>query len=327
MKNTSDVIGIDISKLKIDACHYHSSKPQTFTNEAKGFNKLIKWLKPLIKDNYFVCFENTGYYSLALAVFLEQKQIAYCMVAPIQIKRSLGLVRGKTDQSDAYQIARYAWLHRQELEPSVLPAKLIMELSQILSLREQFVKQKVSLQNMLEAFGQGANMSSTEVIKLLKQQVKQLLKQILKTEKAIDTLLQKTELKPNYKLLLSIVGVGRILAAQLIVHTKNFTSFANWRKFACYAGIAPFEHTSGTSIKGRTRVHHIADKKLKSLLNMAALSAIRHDPELKMYYKHKVEQEKNKMSVINAVRCKIVARAFAVVKRQTPYLILSKFAA
>ena len=99
----------------------------------------------------------------------------------------------------------------------------------------------------------------------------------------------------------------------------------DWRKLACYCGVAPFKHQSGSSIKGKTKVSHIANKKMKSLLNMAALSAKRNDIEIKEYYERKVEEGKNKMSVLNAIRCKIISRAFAVIERETPFVNIQKF--
>lgn len=324
MKNVTNVVGIDVSKLKIDVCDYKNSKRQSFSNDVKGFAQLRKWLP---KEEHLVCFENTGYYSLALAVFLQQNDILFSMVSPLQIKRSLGLVRGKSDLIDASQIARYGWLHREELKASSIPARLVLELSQLLSVRDQLVKQKVAVENMLEAYEQLPGLCNKDAMKLLKLQSKQTALQIKKAEKAIDILLKETDLLANYQLLCSIKGVGRILAAQLIVHTNNFKSFESWRQFACYSGLAPFEYQSGTSIKGRTKIHHIADKKLKRLFNMAALSGIQHDPELKLYYARKVEEGKSKMSVLNAVRCKILSRAFSVINRQSPYVVLCGFAA
>lgn len=98
-------------------------------------------------------------------------------------------------------------------------------------------------------------------------------------------------------------------------------------QFACYSGVAPFEYQSGTSIRGRTKVSNFAQKKLKSLLNLGALSAKRHDVELKNYFERKVAEGKNKMLVVNAIRCKILARAFAVINRGTPFVNTQKFAA
>jgi transposase len=102
-------------------------------------------------------------------------------------------------------------------------------------------------------------------------------------------------------------------------------AFKNWRKFACYCGVAPFEYKSGSSIKGRTRVSHLANKKIKALLNMAALTAKKNDMEMRAYYDKKVKEGKNKMLVLNSIRCKIISRAFAVIQRNTPFVNVNKF--
>jgi transposase len=105
----------------------------------------------------------------------------------------------------------------------------------------------------------------------------------------------------------------------MLAYTDNFKKFATARQFACYVGIAPFGYDSGTSVKGRTEVSHFANKKLKSLLNQGALSATSFDPELKSYYERRVASGKNKMSVLNVVRNKLVYRMFAVIKRHSPF--------
>lgn len=134
------------------------------------------------------------------------------------------------------------------------------------------------------------------------------------------------ELKQQYKLLTSIPGIGMQTTIYAIIVTKGFSAFDNWRQLACYAGVAPFPYQSGTSIKGRTKVHHLADKKLKSLLNMCAITAVRHDRELKDYFEKKVMEGKSKMLVINNVRCKLLGRIFAVINRKTPFVNTLKFA-
>ncbi|RPJ69052.1 MAG: IS110 family transposase [Alphaproteobacteria bacterium] len=134
------------------------------------------------------------------------------------------------------------------------------------------------------------------------------------------------ELADTFRLLLSIRGIGKVLAVYLITLTDNFTKFLSPRKFACYAGIAPFEYSSGSSVKGRTKVHSCANKQIKSLLNMAAMSAIQLNGEYKTYYLRRLSEGKNKMSTLNIIRNKLVFRAFAVVKRGTPYVDLCRFA-
>ncbi|WP_142722670.1 transposase [Chryseobacterium sp. ON_d1] len=82
----------------------------------------------------------------------------------------------------------------------------------------------------------------------------------------------------------SVPGIGEQTCLYFIIATKGFTAFKNWRKFACYSGVALFQYSSGSSIKGRTKVNHLADKKMKSLLQMCALTAIKYDIQIKEYY-------------------------------------------
>ena len=135
------------------------------------------------------------------------------------------------------------------------------------------------------------------------------------------------EWKTNYKLIQTVRGVGPVIARYLIIFTENFTRFATYRKFACYAGIAPFEYASGSSVRGRTRVHSCANKQLKSSLNIAAMNAIKINGVYKQYYQRRQKEGKNNMSTLNIIRNKLLAQIFAVVKRQTPYVDLYKFAA
>ncbi|MEE9364225.1 MAG: IS110 family transposase [Cellulophaga sp.] len=109
---------------------------------------------------------------------------------------------------------------------------------------------------------------------------------------------QNTSLKNTSDLITSIKGIGLQTAVIIIAYTDTYNRFANWRKFASYCGIAPFPYQSGTSIKGKTKVSHLENKKLKSILNMCAISAIQHNPEMKRYYLKRVSQGKNKMSTI-----------------------------
>jgi transposase len=105
-----------------------------------------------------------------------------------------------------------------------------------------------------------------------------------------------------------------------MVYTKMFTKFKTGRQLACYCGVAPFEHTSGTSVRGKTGVSRFANSDLKSTVHMAAISSVQHNPDLKAYYERKVKEGKNKMSAINAVRNKLLLRIVAVVNRKTPYV-------
>lgn len=138
---------------------------------------------------------------------------------------------------------------------------------------------------------------------------------------------KSVELEQNFDLITSIKGIGMQIAIISIIFTENFTKFDNSQKFASYCGVAPFPYQSGTSVKGKTKVSHLANKQLKAMFNLCAVSAIQHNTEMKQYYQKRVEQGKNKMSTVNIIRNKLIARMLAVVKRQTPYVDNLKYAA
>ena len=324
MKN--EVLGIDISKLTIDAYLHNNGSYELFTNNKKGFSELIKWLKKnkVILKNLLVCFEHTGMYSYPLSEYLSMNSIDYVMESAIQIKRSLGLVRGKNDKIDAKRIAKYAYMRRDKLKLSKIPSKDIMRIEKLLSLRETMVKHRAVYKVLIAENSRVLNKSENKCfIKTQTNLLKTLNNQIQGVELEILSIINSDlELNETYCLVTSVKGVGFVLGAYFISTTACFSKFKSGRKYSCYCGTAPFEYSSGTTLNLKKRVNHMANKKMKSLLNMAARSAIVHDPELKIYYQRKVEDGKNKMSTLNAVRNKIIHRVFAVVNRGTPFVTL-----
>lgn len=329
MKNVRQTVGIDVSKLTLDVYIKTIKVHHQFTNDAKGFNQLISWLKKqkVTLEETLFCFEHTGWYCLLLSYFLYEKQYAYCCVNAIEIKRSMGLKRGKSDKADAWEIANYAWLRREELEPSTPPAKKLIELQRMMSLREQLVKQLTASKNLYKGMQELVTDEVNDAsIIILKENMAQLNNQIATTEKAINELIKQDDtMITNYKLSKTVKGVGMVLAVQILLHTHNYTRFESSRQFASYCGLVPYPYQSGTSIHGRNKIHPISDRKMKSLLSMSAISAIQHDSELKLYYQKRVEEGKPKMVVLNIIRNKIVSRVFATVNRGTPYVEINKF--
>ena len=330
MKNYVDVIGIDVSKLTIDARLHKRDSHQLFSNTTKGFIKLLSWVKKEVGlAQVFYCFENTGNYSLKLSIFLANKSLVYVEENPLSIKRSSGIVRGKTDKLDAAMIARYAWLHREELVVSTVRDKELQELGRLLAFRDQLVRDRTGMINSFKELKSLLKSPSTDTFcKSIQRSITYITKQILVLENRMKVLMKsEISLDKNFSLLSTIRGVGLIIGCQLLYHTSNFKRFENWRQFSSYCGTAPFEYSSGTSIRRRNRCHHIGDRKMKTLLTLASVSAIQCDSELKLYYKKKVAEGKPKMVALNNVRNKLIARAFAVIKRGTPYVELQQFAA
>lgn len=96
------------------------------------------------------------------------------------------------------------------------------------------------------------------------------------------------------------------VAIEVIITTNEFKNFETAKQFACYSGVVPFEYISGTSVRGKTRVSKMAKVSVKTVLHMAALSAVSMKGELQDYFIRKVSEGKNKISVINAIRNKLI---------------------
>ena len=322
-------IGIDISKATLDVSvfsssvitdiHYHQ-----FSNSSKGFLQLLKWLKQkseaVSMEDWRVCMENTGMYSLELNCFLHEKGIWQSMENALQIKRSMGVLRGKTDKADSQVIARYAYRFFDKLKQYILPSVTLLRLKALFSQRERLV----SMHSQLLVGSQSMKGYPKELVKDIQKQNDALLKnlalQIKLADKSIKECLQEDdELQRKSKLIQSVPGIGQQTAAYVLIVSRGMESFATAREFACYSGCAPFEHTSGTSIRGKTKVHFLAIRKMKMLLHMAAINAITFNDELKTYYQRKVTEGKKPMSVLNAVRFKLICRIFSVVKRNEEF--------
>ena len=147
-------------------------------------------------------------------------------------------------------------------------------------------------------------------------------KKIKELEKAIDDLIQgDTEMSRAFTILISIKGVGKINAWMTIAYTENFNAFDNPRAYACYVGVAPFENSSGTSIRGKSRTSKMRRTDVKAVLTMAARSAKEYNTEFKLYAEKKeIEQKKHKGIVINNICFKLICLMFCLVKNQRLYV-------
>jgi len=329
-------IGIDISKKWIDVCLSFTGQIATmphgqFSNDEAGFQKMLKFISAFnqqhqLSGKWLFCMEHTGLYVLPLCSFLEQQALEYVLQSALEIIQSVGLRRSKSDARDAAVITRYLFLHHKELSPTVLPSGDLLKIKHLLSFRSRLVKArksfKVAAKELKNFSDQAAPVEQTSTI--VNTQLSEHIKQ---TEQEVEQLIADSPaLKKNYDLLISIKGVGLIVAAHLLVYTNGFTAFQNARQFACYIGIAPFGYSSGSTIKRPDRVSHLANKKLKTLISSAAISAIRFDKQLKAYYQRKIKDNKNPFLVQNNVKNKLIHRVFAVVKRGSPYVELEQFA-
>jgi len=229
--------------------------------------------------------------------------------------------RGKNDKVDAQRIAEYARRFTDRLKQWQPKREVLSKLQLLNRMRERLIKAKTDLSR----FNHDAQRFLTKqeskiVIEGTKKPVAALNEQIHRTDSEIERLIKSDDhLKRLSELITSVDGIGMVTCCAMLVRTNEFKSFKNHKKFACTAGIAPFEHTSGKSVRGKARVSHHAHKDMKKLLHMCAVSAISRKGTLQDYYLKKVAEGKNKMLVLNAVRNKLTSRVFAVVRDGVMY--------
>lgn len=320
-------IGIDVSKNELDFgvqqgldLLFHreiSNEPQAIIAFIKELGRL-----PGFKLSKAVfCMEHTGIYNNPVLTCLYKKKAHICLEAATQIKSSLGNIRGKNDKVDAIRIAGYAYKERETLRLWKPKREVVQQLSHLAATRLRLITIKKQLKIPLkehDAFS--TKKIARQSLQVCSHSLKAIDEDLKRADKAIEQLINAdTELHRLFGLITSVSGIGKVTAVQVIVVTNEFKDINNPKKFACYSGVAPFTDDSGKVIK-KARVSHMANKKVKTLLHLSAIVAIQYNQDLKLFYERKVLQEKkNKMSVINAVRNKLILRIFACVNQNRPY--------
>ena len=324
-------IGVDVSKATLDFAVAKANQilfHQQVSNDKKGITQFLKYLRQQTKASIsqcLFCMEHTGIYNNPLLNALHQASANIWVERAVHIQESLGLTRGKTDQVDAKRIALFAYKNRDETRLWTPPRPVIAQLDRLTAQRARLVKVIKQLQTPLtdskgfidKAERRAEQQTCAASLKALKADLKSA------DQAIIDLAESDPELKRLFERVTSVVGISQTTAAEIIVTTNEFKSISDPKKFAasadrCHAGVVPFERSSGQR-KGKPQVSHMANKKVKSLLHLGAMSAIQHCTQLKAYYQRKVKEGKNKMLVLNNVRNKLVLRIFACVREDRNY--------
>jgi len=329
MEKIIHFIGIDMSKKTFDCCviidnQRSNTTHKQFSKTAMGLKGFQAWLMSFgvkLNEQTLICMEFTGLYNRMVLDFLTTSDAVVWVEMAVHIKKSLGLQRDKSDKLDAKRIALFAWRNKDEIKPWHSPDPDVQKIKDLLSQRDRLVDAKTRLLVPLKEMEQeGLVAGANELKKLQKPVITQLEKSIINIEKTIAQIINSNvELKKKSEIVKSIKGIGNVISWYLIALTNGFKQISSGKSLACYCGVVPFSKTSGTSIKSKPRVSHIANKKLKALMHLAAVCAVTHDKELKAYYDRKIAEGKHKMSVFNAVRNKLILRVAAVLREDRKY--------
>lgn len=313
------IVGIDVSSATLDICIMDNMGHRSFviSNDVQSISIFFgNYKQPLI-----IGMENTGRYNWALYQVLKDMAHSVFVIPPLHLKKSMGLIRGKNDKIDAVRIAIFTKKNYADLLQWKPSGNDVQKISVLLTERNSRIKSKKQLLTQRYDYARMEHLGIDKELEMLnRQQLELLEKQIAIIEERIEAVISSDEqMKNQAKLMRSVPGVGKVLCWLMLTKTENFTAITEPRKMACYSGVVPFANQSGTSVRGKDRVSSFADKAIKTTLHLAAMSAIRLKNDLRQYYLRKVAEGKNKMSVLNAVRNKIIHRIFAVIKSQKLY--------
>ncbi len=286
---------------------------RVFKNDAQVFKS---FLKEITKDA-LVVMEATGYYHCLFAQFLHKKKVQVSVVNPLSVKRfiQMKLAKVKTDKSDAKAICEYGHMNEVPLYTALTDVQA--ECLQLFRLLDNYLKKRTQTKNKKHG-EEVLGIPSKYVYGSLKRDLKHLDKEIKGIE---DRLLElvKQDQQHQLTLLKSIPGMGMKTALFLIVVTDGFKKFETASQLCSYVGITPTIRKSGSSVRGRSRISKVGNKKLRNLLFLCTFSACKHNKSCREIYERIVNKRRSKKLALIAVANKLLKQAFAIAKSGRPY--------
>jgi transposase len=330
MKRPEVFVGIDIGSAnffaaagKEDKNNWQlTMKPKEFINDYDSLPQFLLWLREnhILPNNAIVCMEATGVYNEILAHFLVNNQYRISIESPLEVKRAFKPIGHKTDAVDSTQIAEYAYRFYDELRVWAPREAILEQIKTLLATREQFSKQKTAQMNTLKAL-ERKQVRTPLAEALHKDVIERLKKNMLEIEKEIERLIdQDPANKQLVGLMMSIPGVGFLLATHLLIAFESSPEPYNPKKMAAFIGICPYKHSSGTSINRTPSSRHYGLPGLRRLLFLAAMSVRTHNDYFRNYFMRKVLDGKARKLVINNIENKLLKIICAVARTGTPYI-------
>ncbi len=312
MNKNSVILGIDISKETFDVYDEDKGHRQ-YSNDEKGFQSFHSSLE----DGSCAVMEATGSYHHRLALFLYERGIGVSVLNPLVVKRfiQMKLNRVKTDKSDARMIWQYG--QEQLLSPWEPNVEYLEECKSLQSVIQLYFKQRTALRNKLHSL-QSKGLSKGKAIRSLKRQLRNLEKEIGLLESEMEALIKANE-PELYSRIKSIPGLGKKTALLLIVATNGFKDFESSKQLSSYFGLAPHERSSGSSVRGRTRIGKNGHPLIRNHLFLCSFTASRYNPQCKALFDRIVSKGKSKKLALIAVSNKLIKQAYGIAKSGLPY--------
>jgi transposase len=307
-------IGLDVSKSTVSVFIPQGELEIEIDNTVKGFTQLFSKLKKLYnKDSNSLVFvyEPTSSYSNTLELFCAHKQIRVFKINPKashNFAKALS-IRNKTDKVDAKMLCQAGMLAKKEEILIPLIDVIVEQINDLMSYYQLLVKQRVQTSNHLEKLQHKE--STTTLKKALEKEIQTFKQKEQHTIDEIKRLITKdSKLALRYQSIQTIKGIGDIATIALIHLFLKYPN-ANQKQIISLAGLDPIERTSGTSVRGKTRISKAGNKLYRRSLFMSTMVAIRFNEEMKCFYDRLKEKGKHTTLIQIAVMKKliIIARA------------------
>jgi transposase len=325
-KTLKQVIGVDVAKdslswclgsLRLDLDKKFEIYPDV-SNNPKGFQKILTLIKKQKNEKLVVVMEATGVYHEALAFFLNENGVSVSIMQSGRVKRYAQSLdqRSKTDALDSRMLAMLGCERNLPLWSP--PGKTLRELKALSRERGSLVKEKQVLRNRLHATETAAFTNKRE-IRRYGQRLKLIEKQLKEIEAEMKVLVkQDGELTQKLQCLESIPGISFISAATVIGETLGFDGITSAKQLTSYAGYDVILKESG-SFRGKTRISKKGNKRIRGILHMPSMTAVRSNPTLKIFYERLKPNKIKPMIALVAVQRKLLILMYTLWKNESIY--------
>ena len=336
MQLLKHVIGIDIAMDTFAATSgsidiqqsTQIDTPAPFKNMLSGFvalEKMIQRTHQQLLDAaaietlpLWIVMEATGVYYERLAVWLVERGYNVVIVLPNNIKhfaRSDNR-KSKTDSIDALTITCYGL--EKTLKPWKPASALMIQLKALTREHDTSTAELTEVRNRLHALEHAAH-TPKPTIKRLRQQRDLLKKQLKQIAQEISELIKSDpQLSESVECMSSIQGVGILTTAKVLAETNAFALVERSSQLISFSGLDPTLRQSGT-YTGKVMISHKGNRMIRSALYMPALSAIKHNPQMRAFYNRLVERGTLKKKAVVAVMCKLLRLMYTLWKKGERY--------
>jgi transposase len=309
-------LGLDISKASIHTyliLAERQPKRKVVENSATGHAELMAWLMRYEVGTLHACMEATSTYGHGIARVLHAAGYTVSIGNPkaIHAYGESRMFRTKTDAVDARLIAEYCRDHSPHAwtPPSPEVEQLQTLVRRVQALEQMIIQEK----NRQETVVPDLAADIQAHIVFMETQKRDL------WEKIRGHIDQHPDLRQQTQLLDSIPGIGPESAARMIAEIGDWTVFQSARQLAAYVGITPQEKSSGTSVRGKTRVCKLGNARLRKALFFPAMTLLRWHADIQRWREHLLERGKTKKQVVGAVMHKLIRWVFGVLHSGKPF--------